>query len=179
MPSFDFPNISEPYNNTPRTFRAVTTPQFTDNLTIVQGNHVLGFGASARWYRHVDQRGQPGGINVTPTVTFAGSVRTPPDFVTGTPGPGQSQLPTTFQAVSGTNPNGRARISSTDNTILLSAINTLLGIPARITQTFLGDLNADNFLPFKTGDNVTLFAEKHVLDQYNLFAQDEWKSAPI
>ncbi len=179
VPSFDFPNISEPYNNTPRTFRAVTTPQFTDNLTIVQGNHVLGFGASARWYRHVDQRGQPGGINVTPTVTFAGSVRTPPDFVTGTPGPGQSQLPTTFQAVSGTNPNGRARISSTDNTILLSAINTLLGIPARITQTFLGDLNADNFLPFKTGDNVTLFAEKHVLDQYNLFAQDEWKSAPI
>ena len=168
VPSFDFPNISEPYNNTPRTYRAVTTPQFTDNLTVVQGNHILGFGASARWYRHVDQRGQPGGINVTPTVTFAGSVRVPPGFVT----------PQTFQAVSATNPNGRAGISSADNTILLSAINTLVGIPARITQTFLGDLNADNFLPFRTGDDITLWGEKHVLDQYAFYAQDEWKFRP-
>lgn len=171
VPSFDFPNISEPYNNTPRTFRAVTTPQFTDNLTVVAGNHVLGFGGSARWYRHVDQRGQPGGINVTPSVTFAGSVRTPPGFTA-------SILPPTFQAVSSTNPNGRAGIGSTDNTILLSAINTLLGIPARITQTFLGDLNANAFLPFRTGDDITLFAEKHVLDQYNIYAQDEWKFRP-
>ncbi|HEX6189006.1 MAG TPA: carboxypeptidase regulatory-like domain-containing protein [Pyrinomonadaceae bacterium] len=175
VPSFDFPNISEPYNNTPRTFRAVTTPQFTNNLTMVTGNHVLSFGASARWYRHVDQRGQPGGINVTPVVTFAGSVRTPPGFVTGTPGTGQSQLPTTFQASTTSNPSGRAGISSTDNTILLSQINTLLGIPARISQTFLGDLNGNAFLPFRRGDEITLWAEKHVLDQYNFYAQDEWK----
>ena len=178
VPPFDFPNISEPYNNTPRTFRAVTTPQLNDNLTVVKGNHVFGFGASLRFYRHVDQRGQPGGINVTPTITFAGSTRTPPGFVTTEPRPGQTRLPATFQAVSTALPNGSAGISSTDNTILLSAINTLLGIPASITQTFLGDLNADAFLPFKTGDSVTLFAEKHVLDQYNFYAQDEWKVRP-
>jgi len=171
VPSFDFPNISEPYNNTPRTFRAVTTPQFNDQLSMVRGNHVLGFGLNVRFYRHVDQRGQPGGINVTPSVTFAGSNRNPPGFTT-------ALLPTTFQATSASNPNGRAGISSTDNTILLSQINTLLGIPARISQTFLGDLNADAFLPYKTGDKITLWGEKHVLDQYNFYLQDEWKFRP-
>src|SRR5262249_56622022 len=37
VPPFDFASISEPYNNTPRTFRAVTVPQFLDNLSIVSG----------------------------------------------------------------------------------------------------------------------------------------------
>ncbi|MGH9939413.1 MAG: carboxypeptidase regulatory-like domain-containing protein, partial [Blastocatellia bacterium] len=66
VPPFDFGSISEPYNNTPRTFRAVTVPQFLDNLSIVSGAHVFRVGANMRLYRHVDQRGQPGGINVTP-----------------------------------------------------------------------------------------------------------------
>jgi hypothetical protein len=71
----------------------------------------------------------PGGINVTPTVTFAGSTRIPPGFTS-------ALLPTTFQATSTANPNGRPGISGTNNTILLSQINTLLGIPGRITQTY-------------------------------------------
>src|SRR5262249_47720957 len=36
----------------------------------------------------------------------------------------------------------------------------------------------DAFLPFKIGDKVTLYAEKHNLDQYNFFFQDEWKVTP-
>ena len=165
IPPYDFPNISEPFNNTPRTYRAVTAPQILDNLTYVRGAHVFGLGANLRFYRHVDQRGQPGGVNVTPTITFAGSTRSPAGFT----------LPTTFQATSISNPNGRAGIASADNTILLSAINTFLGIPAQISQRYLANLNDDAFLPFKTGNQVTLWGEKHVLNQYNFYVQDEWK----
>src|SRR6267143_826940 len=73
VPPFDFANLSEPYLNTPRTARWVTTPQLLDNLSIVRGAHVFRTGVNLRFYRHVDQRGQPGGINVTPPVTFSSS----------------------------------------------------------------------------------------------------------
>src|SRR2546426_1054951 len=53
--------VSFPYLNRPRTFRAVTTPQFLDNLSIVSGAHVFRTGANVRLYEHNDQRGQPGG----------------------------------------------------------------------------------------------------------------------
>ena len=45
--------------------RAVTTPQILDNLTVVKGSHVFRTGVNFRLYRHNDQRGQPGGTNVT------------------------------------------------------------------------------------------------------------------
>jgi hypothetical protein len=41
VPPFDFNNLSEPYINTPRTARWVTTPQFLDNLSIVHGAHLF------------------------------------------------------------------------------------------------------------------------------------------
>src|SRR5712671_2042247 len=82
VPPFDFNNISEPYINTPRTARWVTTPQILDNLSIVHGSHVFRGGINFRFYRHVDQRGQPGGINVTPSVTFSQTTR--PPFISGT-----------------------------------------------------------------------------------------------
>jgi outer membrane receptor protein involved in Fe transport len=34
------------------------------------------------------------------------------------------------------------------------------------------------FLPFKTGNSISLYAEKHNLDQYNFYFQDEWKVRP-
>src|SRR5262249_16141250 len=66
VPPFDFATISEPYNNTPRTYRAVTVPQINENISFISGAHVWRAGAHLRFYRHVDQRGQPGGVNVTP-----------------------------------------------------------------------------------------------------------------
>jgi hypothetical protein len=57
-------------------------------------------------------------------------------------------------------------------------INNLTGTPAVFSQTFLGNINQDVFLPFKTGDKVTLFAEQHKLNQYNFYFQDEWKVRP-
>ena len=51
------------------------SPQILDNLSFVQGSHVFRTGINFRFYRHVDQRGQPGGINVTPSITFSGTTR--------------------------------------------------------------------------------------------------------
>lgn len=164
----DFPNISpvdynllsEPYNNTPRTQRTVFTPQILDNLSIVSGSHVIGAGFNFRFYRHHDRRGQPGGINLTPNVVLAsgstgGNVRVPPGF---------TNLPT-----------GAAVINANDRTALLGTIGNLYGIPSRIQQTFIGDLAADEFLPFTRDGKVTLFDETHVANQYNFYIQDEWK----
>jgi Carboxypeptidase regulatory-like domain/TonB-dependent Receptor Plug Domain len=153
-PPFDFNSLSEPFNNTPRTARAVTTPQFLDNLSVVSGAHIWRMGTNVRFYRHVDQRGQPGGVNVTPAIDLATSRRNP--FTSDG-----------FTAASG--------INSTDNTTLGGLINNLFGLPARIQQTFISNLRDDAFLPFKVGNSVTLFDEQHKLNQYNFYFQDEWK----
>ncbi len=161
VPPFDFNSISEPYINTPRTARWVTTPQILNNLSIVRGEHVFRMGMNLRFYRHVDQRGQPGGINVTPSVTFSQTTR--PVFLGTTGNSG-------FAVAS--------NINSTDQTLLGNLINNLYGLPASINQVFISNLKDDAFLPFKTGDSVTLYAEKHNLDQYNFFFQDEWRVRP-
>ena len=160
VPPWDFNNLSEPYINTPRTARWVTTPQLLDNVSIVHGAHVFRGGVNFRFYRHVDQRGQPGGINVTPAVTFASGNRDPFSAAGGS-----------FAAAPGIN-------TSNDNVLLGNVINNLYGLPARISQTFISDLKSDVFLPFKTGNSISLYAEKHNLDQYNFYFQDEWKVRP-
>jgi hypothetical protein len=157
VPPYFFASIDEPYINTPRTARWVTTPQVLDNLSVVRGAHVFRGGFNLRFYRHVDQRGQPGGINVTPSATFSQGDRNPLSTDGFAPAP---------------------LIRSDDNVTLGNLINTLYGLPARMTQTFISNLKDDVFLPFKTGDSVTLYAEKHNLDQYNLYFQDEWKLRP-
>lgn len=157
VPPYDFNSVSEPYINTPRTARWVTTPQFLDNLSLVHQSHVFRIGVNVRYYRHVDQRGQPGGINVTPSVTFASGNRNP--FTSDG-----------FATAGG--------INSTDATTLGGLINNLFGLPARISQTFISNLNDDVFLPFRIEDSITLYAQKHNLDQYNFYFQDEWKARP-
>jgi hypothetical protein len=147
--------ITLPYINTPRTFRAVTTPQFLDNLSIVSGAHVYRMGVNIRLYEHNDQRGQPGGTNVTPRLDFSQTIRPPVGFNTPTVGVGG--------------------IDATDSNRLNGAINDLLGIPARLSQVFLGDLSADAFLPFRSGNSVTLWNVGHRLKQYNFYFQDEWR----
>lgn len=158
---YSFANASLPYINTPRTFRAVTTPQVNDNLSMVRGSHILRFGTSIRAYQHNDQRGQPGGINVTPALSFSAGTRAPAGF--NTPGLASS-------TVAGINP--------TDNSRLLGTINDVLGIPARLSQVFLGDLSANNYLPFLSGKAVTLWDEGQRLKQYNFYGQDEWRVRP-
>ena len=161
VPPWNLNTMDEPYINTPRTARWVTTPQVLDNLSVVHGAHVFRGGINFRFYRHVDQRGQPGGINVTPAVTFSATTR--PVFLGTTGNSG-------FSTAQG--------INSTDSGTLGSLINNLYGLPASINQVFISNLKDDAFLPFKIGDQITLYAEKHNLDQYNLYFQDEWKVRP-
>ncbi len=149
---------SLPTINTPRTFRAVTTPQFIDNLTYIRGSHVFRTGLNFRFYQHNDQRGQPGGINVTPSISFSATTRPPAGFNT--------------PALSSSSAGG---INSTDNTRLLSTINDILGIPARISQNFLGDISHNGFLPFLSNGQVTLWNQGQRLKQYDFYFQDEWK----
>ena len=111
VPPYTFVNqgssyIALPYINTPRTFRAVTTPQLIDNLSVIHGSHIFRFGANIRLYEHNDQRGQPGGVNVTPTLTFDSGVRPPNGFNTPAVATGST-----------------AGINSTDNARLLTTIN--------------------------------------------------------
>src|SRR4029079_15691746 len=143
VPPYDFTSLSEPYINTPRTARWVTTPQILDNLSLVHGAHVFRGGVNFRFYRHVDQRGQPGGINVTPAVTFASGNRDPFSTAGGS-----------FAAAPGIN-------TSNDSVLLGNLINILYGLPARMSQTYISNLKDDVFLPFKVGDNISLYAEKH------------------
>jgi len=145
-----FNNLDPGFLNTPRTFRAVTTPQIIDNLTIVKGSHVIRTGVNFRFYRHNDQRGQPGGTNVTPLTTFLSNTRA----LTGIEAPG---------------------IDAADSTRLLGSLNDLLGIPSRLQQVFLGDLKSDTFLPYRTGNSVSLWNVGHRLKQYNSYVQDEWR----
>jgi carboxypeptidase family protein/TonB-dependent receptor-like protein len=147
---FTFNNASLPFINTPRTARGVTTPQLLDNLSILKGAHQIGAGVNIRFYQHNDQRGQPGGINVTPSLSFSATVLQP----TLGPTPG---------------------INTTDLNRLRGSVNDVLGIPARLTQVFIGDINSDAFLPFVKDGKVSLFDVGTRLKQYNFYAQDEWK----
>jgi hypothetical protein len=153
IPPYDFGLISEPFLNRPRTNRALTTPQILDNVSMVTGAHQVRFGANIRFYQHNDQRGQPGGVNVTPTLSFSRTIRPPQGF------------------------NIPAGMNANDQNNLLQAINELLGIPAQLQQVFLGDLRSDQFLPFRAGNSVTLWAQGQRLKQYNFYFQDTWKLA--
>src|SRR5215813_1988229 len=173
----DFPNI-EPYTfnnnqaadidspvlNIPHTERAVTTIQFIDNLSVISGAHVIRTGFNIRLARHNDQRGLAGGFNLAPDISFSSSVRQPAGFT----------FPVTFLPVSSSNPNGRAGIATADLSSLQSAINELLGIPARIRQGYIGNLNGDFFL-----GQGGLFVNGNRFKQYNYYVQDEWKISPL
>jgi hypothetical protein len=52
-----------------RSYRVVTTPQILDNLSYVTGAHIVKPDSTSAFIAHNDQRGQPGGINVTPVLT--------------------------------------------------------------------------------------------------------------
>lgn len=155
---YGFTNISYPYRSVPRSNRAITTPQILDNVSAVRGKHQLRAGLNFRFYQHNDQRGQPGGFTVTPYLTFSRTTRPPAGFAT----------PVIASA-------GKPGIVAADSNRLLGAINELLGIPAQMQQTFLGDIGNDTYLPYRAGSGVTLWAQGQRLKQFNFYFQDEWK----
>ncbi len=145
--SVDYNLITEPYINTARTQREIFTPQFIDNLSIVKGNHVIGLGLNLRFYRHTDRRSLGG-----PTISMSTATR---------------GIFPAFAAA--------ANINSTDNTNLQNHIGNLVGQVARIQQTFVADFANDVFLPYLTDNKANLFNGLTTANQYNFYAQDEWK----
>jgi hypothetical protein len=146
--SVDYNLISEPYINTSKTQRNVFTPQFIDNLSVVHGSHVLGFGANIRLYKHQDNRSLGG-----PTISLNPSLRAAP-----------AGFPTA------------AGINSTDNTNLQNTINNLIGQVSRIQQTFVADFQSNTFLPYLGEDGLpNLFEGTTRANQFNFYGQDEWR----
>lgn len=177
IPPFDFINTDEPYLNIPHTFRAVTTPQALDNVSVTHGAHVFRFGGAVRFYRHRDQRGLPGGSNLAPTVSFDPTIRAPITCPSPPIPAGLGCFNGLTASALGISNSGSTAVTN-DFLRLQGAINDLIGLPARIQQNFLGNLNGDFFLPFQVGNQVTLHAVGTHLDQYNFYGQDEWKIRP-
>jgi len=157
-PRFTFNNSDVDYTANPRTFRAVNTPQIVENLSILKGKHVMRFGGNFRFYQHNDQRGDVGGTSLTPAISLSRINRPPVGF----------NFPSLATA---TTPG----INAVDLNRLQGMVNDLLGIPAGLTQVFMGDLKSDTFLPFRSGEGVTLWAQGQRAKQFNFYAQDEWK----
>src|SRR5262249_51850468 len=97
----------------------------------------------------------PGETDAPPAVPFMKKIRPPAEFNTPVV--------------------GARSIDATDSNNLNGAINDILGIPARLSQVFLGDLSANAFLPFRSGKGVSLWNVGHRLKQYNFYFQDEWR----
>jgi hypothetical protein len=158
VPKYTYNNVTTPFSATPRTERVVTTPQLVEDLTMLKGAHIIRVGGNVRLYEHNDIRGQPGSYNLTPTISLSATTRPPSGFAT--PAIGSTSV---------------AGISSTDNAFLLNSINDLMGIPASISQRFLGNLNTNTYSPYLTNGKVTLFDLGNRLKQYDTYIQDEWK----
>jgi hypothetical protein len=145
VPPYDFNSVSEPYINTPRTARWVTTPQVLDNLEHPQRLARVSHGLN---FRFLPARGptRPTGRHQRHAcVTFSATTR--PAFLGTTGNSGFSSAP---------------NINSTDQTLLGSLINNLYGLPASMNQVFISNLKDNAFLPFKIGDQITLYARNTI-----------------
>jgi hypothetical protein len=158
-PRFTFNNSDVDYTANPHTYRAVNTPQIVENVSYLTGKHVIRFGGNLRFYQHNDQRGDVGGTSLTPAISLSRTTRPPAGFT----------LPAAATATV-------AGISATDLNRLQGTINDLLGIPAGLTQVFMGDLRHDTYASFLAGPKtVNVWAQGQRAKQFNFYAQDEWK----
>ncbi len=143
-----FVNISSTNCVSPHTARAVSAPQFVDNISWIHGAHTLRTGFNFRLYYHNDSRGFFGSGILAPVVFFNQSLR-PGGFTT---------IP--------------SNISSADNGTLQQTIVEMLGIPAGIQQGFQADFlnNAYNQRRY-----ATVYTRAR---QYDSYVQDEWHLRP-
>jgi Carboxypeptidase regulatory-like domain/TonB-dependent Receptor Plug Domain len=158
-PRFTFNNSDVDYTANPHTYRAVNTYQLVENMSFLSGKHVYRFGGNLRFYQHNDQRGDVGGASLTPAISLSRTTRPPAGF----------SLPALGTSTA-------AGIASNDLNRLQGAINDLLGIPASLTEIFMGDLSHDTFAPFLSGPKtVNVWAQGQRAKQFNFYFQDEWK----
>jgi hypothetical protein len=161
LPAYTFNNATVHYVNQPHTIRWLNTPQVIDNFSWIRGAHQFKFGGNVRFYQQNNQGGTAASQSLVPSISLSATLN-PPAAAFGLP------------AVAGGSTPG---IASTDNTRLLSTINDLLGIPATLKAAFLGNLNTDTFVPAKSSNGYySLWATGERLQQYNAYAQDEWRA---
>jgi Carboxypeptidase regulatory-like domain/TonB dependent receptor len=155
-----FINISAPNCVSPHTQRAVTAPQFIDNLSWVHGAHTIRTGINFRSYYHNDSRGFFGSGILAPVVFFNQSLRQ-----------GQfNNIPATCPPPPAAQPPGC--MASSDKTSLQQSIVELAGIPAGIQQGFQADFTGNTY-------NQGLYATVYTrAKQYDMYVQDEWHLRP-
>src|SRR5262249_54093572 len=108
---------------------------------------------------HNDQRGDVGGTSLTPAISLSRTTRPPAGFTL--PALGTSST---------------AGISSNDLNRLQGTINDLLGIPAGLTEVFMGDLSHDTFAPFlAVAKTVNVGAQGQGAKEFIFYSQDEGK----
>jgi Carboxypeptidase regulatory-like domain/TonB dependent receptor len=158
-----FLNIDSPNCVSPHTARAVTAPQFVDNLSWVHGSHTIRTGFNIRMYYHNDSRGFFGTGILAPVVFFDQSIRT--GGFNNVPDPAGIK-DAGGNVIAGTVP------SSNDLTTLQQAIVELSGIPAGIQQGYQADFGSNTYNP---GRYATVYTRAR---QYDTYIQDEWHVKP-
>ncbi len=153
-----FINIDSPNCVSPHTARAVTAPQFIDNVSYVHGAHTIRTGINFRVYEHNDSRGFFGSGILAPVTFFDQSIRQG----------GFNNVPSTKGIP---NVPGSAPFSGDINT-LQQAIVELAGIPAGIQQGYQADFGSNTYNP---GRYATVYTRAR---QYDSYLQDEWRLTP-
>jgi hypothetical protein len=139
-----FINIASPNCVSPHTMRAITAPQFVDNVSWIHGAHTLRTGFNFRLYYHNDSRGFFGSGILAPVVSFNQSLRQG----------GFNNIP--------------SNISTFDIGTLQQSIVEMAGIPAAIQQGFQADFLSNTYNP---GRYATVYTRAR---QYDMYVQDEW-----
>jgi Carboxypeptidase regulatory-like domain/TonB dependent receptor/TonB-dependent Receptor Plug Domain len=141
----------------PHTQRAVTTPQFIDNISWTHGAHTFHAGINFRMYYHNDSRGFFGSTITAPGILFSQSSHN-----VGATAPASQK----FLNVPSTG------INSTDLSNLNQAIVELAGIPSSLRKSFVADFTGDKYVatPY-----ATVYSRAH---QYDSYIQDEWRIRP-
>ena len=145
--------IDAPFCASPHTKRAITAPQFIDNLSWSHGKHTIRTGFNFRFYEHNDSRGFFGTQILAPGILFRRSRRLS----------GFNNIPSTSSSVP-----AAQRPNATDINALQEAIITLFGMPSAIQQGFYADFAADKYTASRY---ATVYTRAH---QYDLYLQDEW-----
>ncbi len=133
-----FQNIASPNCVSPHTERAVTAPQFIDNVSYVHGAHTIRTGFNIRIYEHNDSRGFFGGGILAPVVYFNQSLRQGGEAVPG-------------------------NVSSFDVGPLQQQIVEMLGIPAGIQQGYQANFVNNTY---NAGRYATVYTRARQYDSY-------------
>lgn len=147
--------MTAPFCASSHTQRAVTTPQFIDNISWTHGAHTFHAGINFRFYYHNDSRGFFGSTITHPGILFVQSTHN-----AGSTAPASQKF---------LNLPASGTINSTDLSNLNQAIVELAGIPSSIRKSFVADFGSNQYVatPY-----ATVYSRAH---QYDSYIQDEWK----